>query len=278
VLDQYMNLSHYERMDLHVTHGPGQKCVETCDETCPAHHHAPVLPLNPGTRPLPLGARHVRFQRPPPRVAVPPHPCGQLGPEPPSAEALPEVWGVIALIPRQHLEALTRAAACASAAVADSQPRQDWSPLVPMGRRRARGPWPARPVREAMAEKPVAVAARGAPFTAARARGQKRHPPHQTAPESSRVLRPAPAAGLAWPRGCHRPAPAAAPWGPRGRSHQRQPVRRRASTVVRTCRKDVGGRPRPRVVGSGGKRAANSFHSQALHPSTEPALGPAFYE
>src|SRR5919202_3990007 len=205
-----MNLSHYELLDPHMHHGHGKKGVEAGGETFPAHNPAPVLALKPGTRPLDLIARHVLVEWPPPRFAALPHPCGNLGPDTAAAAATAEVCGVIPLIHRQHLEALTWPALCAGAEVQGIQPRHDLSPLVPIGRRRARGQGHACTIREAMDEETFTVAAIGDPLTAALARGQRSHPPRRRATESARVPRPARAAGLAWPRGCHRPASAAA--------------------------------------------------------------------
>jgi hypothetical protein len=82
-------------MDPHVNHGHGKKRVEAGGEPFPAHDQAAVLPLKPGKRPLDLVARDVRFDRPPPRCAAFPHAFGNLGPNAASAEAMPEVFGVI---------------------------------------------------------------------------------------------------------------------------------------------------------------------------------------
>ena len=79
-------------------HGYGEKGVEAGGETLPAHDHAAVLPLQPGKRPLGLVARGFPFHWPPPRAAALPHPLGDLGPDPASAEALTEVFRIIPLI------------------------------------------------------------------------------------------------------------------------------------------------------------------------------------
>jgi hypothetical protein len=104
-------------MDLHVNHGYDKKRVEAGGEMFPAHHQAVVLPLKPGKRLLGLVAGDALFDRPPPRLTALPHPFGNLGPDTASAEAMPEIFGVIPLILRQHLEAFAWSAAFAGANV-----------------------------------------------------------------------------------------------------------------------------------------------------------------
>jgi hypothetical protein len=197
-------------MDPHVNHGQGKKRIEACGESFPAHDQAPVLPLKPGKRPLGLVARDNRFDRPPARFAALPHPFGNLGTDPAAAEAMPEVFGVIPLIHRQHLEAFPWSASFAGAGMERIQQRDDLGPFVAIGRRRARGQWHASPVRETMDEDTLAFSAIGDSLTAPFARGKRSHRPRRIATESSRVPRPARAGALASPRGCRRPASAAA--------------------------------------------------------------------
>ena len=66
-----------------------------------------------------------------------------------------------------------------------------------------------------------------------------------------------------------------APGGPRGSSPQRQPVSSPSSTVCTTWRKGVGGIPRLRRGGAGGKMSANSCHSMSFKPSKRPAIVPS---
>jgi hypothetical protein len=193
-----------------VNHGYGKKRVEAGGEPFPAHDEAAVLPLKPGKRPLDLVARDVRLDRPSPWFAALPYPFGNLGPDPASAEAMPEVFGVIPFIHCQNLEAFARSAPFAGVEVEGIQQRHDLSPLIPIGRRRACGQWHTCPVCEGMNEDTFAFSAIGDLLTAACARGKRSHRPHRSATESTRVLRPAPADGLARPRGSHRPASAAA--------------------------------------------------------------------
>jgi hypothetical protein len=87
-------------MDPYVNHGHGKKRVEAGGQTLPAHDQAAVLTLKPGKRPLGLVARHVLFDRPPPRFAALSRPFGDLGPDLAPAEAMTEVFGVIPLIHR----------------------------------------------------------------------------------------------------------------------------------------------------------------------------------
>jgi hypothetical protein len=196
-------------MDPHVNHGNSKKRVEARGDTFPAHDQAAILPLKPGKCPLDLEARDSLFDRPPPRFAALPHPFGNLGPDATGAEAMTEVFGIIPLICRQHLEAFTWSAPCARANVEGIQQRDDLGPLVTIGRRRARGQRHARGVREAVDEDACAFSAIGDALTATFARGKKSHPHHRIATESARAPRPALADGLAWPRGSHRLASAA---------------------------------------------------------------------
>jgi hypothetical protein len=197
-------------MDPHVNHGHGQQCVEAGGNPFPADDQSTVLALEPGKRPLSLEARDIRFDRPPPRLAALPHPCGELGADPASAEALAKGLGVLALIRCQYLHPLAWSAACAGSEVESIQPRDDLGALVPIGWGRARGQRQARSVRAAVDEEPFALPAIGNALTAALARGQKsRRRPH-TATESSHVPRPAPAGGLASRPASRPPASAAA--------------------------------------------------------------------
>jgi translation initiation factor IF-2 len=195
--------------------GHGEERLAAGGEPCPTHDHAAVLPLQPGTRPLGSEARPARLARPSPRVAALPHPWGKLGPTPAPAGARPAGFGVRPLLPGQPLAALTWSAPVAGAEMAGVQPRDDLSPLGPMGRRGARGPWQARAIREAREKAPLTFAARGAPFTAACARGTRRRRWPPSATGSSRVPQPPPSAELAPRRGGPRPASAGAPGGPR---------------------------------------------------------------
>ena len=78
-------------------HRHGEKRVEAGRNSFPADAQATVRVLEPRTRSLRLEARDIRVDRPPPRLAALPHPCGDLGADPASTEALapPEVAAVI---------------------------------------------------------------------------------------------------------------------------------------------------------------------------------------
>jgi hypothetical protein len=104
-----------------VPHGQGKKCVAASGQTFPADDQAAVLPLEPGNRPLGLGARDILFDRTPPGLVGVPPTCGNLRPNLPRAAAMTESFGIIALIRGQGLEPRARAAPFACADVQGSQ-------------------------------------------------------------------------------------------------------------------------------------------------------------
>jgi hypothetical protein len=90
-----MNLSHYESMDPPMAHGYDKKRVEAGGETLPAHDQSPVLPLEPGTRPLNVVARDVLVDRAAARLFGVPDAFGHLGSDPTCAEARTAVFGIL---------------------------------------------------------------------------------------------------------------------------------------------------------------------------------------
>ena len=118
-------------------HRHREQGVEACRETFPADDQAAVLALEPRKRPLGLEAWDVLVHGAPTWLSGVPDSCRELGADTPWAEALAHVFGVIALIRRQHLEPLARSAACARAHVESIQPGRTWarsSPLAGVGR------------------------------------------------------------------------------------------------------------------------------------------------
>src|SRR5919108_384406 len=97
-------------MDPHMDHGYDKKRVEAGGETLPAHDQSPVLPLEPGERPLNLVARDVLFDRASARLFGFPDAFGHLGSDTTCAEAMTEVFGIIALIRGQAFGPFARAA------------------------------------------------------------------------------------------------------------------------------------------------------------------------
>jgi hypothetical protein len=83
-----------------MNHCDGEKRVEACSETFPAADQAAVFALKPGTRPFGLDARDIPFDGAPTRLSGRPHPCGDLGANPASAEATAKVLGVLSCIRR----------------------------------------------------------------------------------------------------------------------------------------------------------------------------------
>src|SRR4030095_11489856 len=66
--------------------------------------------------------------------------------------------------------------------------------------------------------------------------------------------------------------------GPRGTSHQRQPVIKTYSNVCHIFRNGACGIPRPRLGGAGGKMSSNKRHSKSLNPSKRPAILPSYVQ
>jgi peptide deformylase len=112
--------------------------------------------------------------------------------------ATSKIFGVIAVIRRQHFEPFARSAPFTRAEVEGVQPREDLGSLVPIGWCRARGPRQTSGVREPVAEAALAFPAiRDAP-TAPIAGGKRSRPQPRTALESSHVPWRSPGGGLAW--------------------------------------------------------------------------------
>ena len=204
-----MNLSHDSSVDPPMDHGDDTERVEAGGEALPPHDHAPVLPVAPGKRPRTWGARAVLVDRASAPLVGFPAAWGHLGAEPTCAEATTAVLGLIPLLRRDDLEPFARSALLAGAHVEGVQQRDGRGSRIAMRGRRPRGQWQAGPSSEAVDEAPVPLPARGDPRTTALARGQRRGRGPRTASDSSRAPRPAPAGGLAGPRGGHRPASAA---------------------------------------------------------------------
>jgi DNA methylase len=204
-----LNLSPYELVNPDMNHRHGEKRVEACRKTFPADDQTAVLALEPGKCPFGLEARNILVDRPPTRLSGLPHPFGDLRADPPSTEALAQVFGVIAVVRRQHLESFARSAAFTRAEAEGIQQGEDLGALVPIGRRRAQGQWHASGVREAVDEHTFAFAAIRNTLTTAFARGNTSHPRPRTATESCRVLRQSRGFGRAWRRVCRPPASAA---------------------------------------------------------------------
>jgi hypothetical protein len=174
-----------------------EKCVEACRKTLPADDQAAVLALKPRKRPLGLKARDVLFHGAPTPLSVFPDAFRDLGANPSFTKAPAQVFGVIALIRRQHLESFARSAAFARAHAEPVQQGDDLSPFVPVRGGCARGQRHASGICETMDQDAFAFPAmRDAP-TAPLARGKRSHPQRRIASESAHALRPARARALA---------------------------------------------------------------------------------
>jgi hypothetical protein len=195
-------------------HRDGQERREACRQPLPADDQAAVLFLKPGKRPLGLEAGDSQFAGAAPRVRGLPDALRSLRPHPACAPLQAQRFGVIALGCRPHLGTLARTPWLARLEADGVQQREHLGPLIAVGRCRTVGQGPARGVREAVDEAPLACTTAGDALTAAWARGQTSRRQRRTATESSRVPRPARGAALAWPQACHRCATAAATDGP----------------------------------------------------------------
>jgi hypothetical protein len=157
----------------------------------------------------------------------------ELRPAPALPELLPQRFGIIPFIGREDLEAFTRTPPFAGADLHGIKQRQHLCQLVPIGRCSVIGQGHATPFGEAVDEDPLAFPPVGDARAATHPRGKKRRQWRHTPTESSRVPRQSPESALASPPACHPPATAVtsdaaalfdAHCGPRGPSHQRQPV------------------------------------------------------
>jgi hypothetical protein len=99
-----------------MAHGYDKRGVEAGGTTLPPHDQAPVLPLEPGKRPLNVVARDVLSDRAAARRFGLPSAFGKLGSDPTAAEATTEVFGIIPFIRRDDLEPFARSAPFAGAA------------------------------------------------------------------------------------------------------------------------------------------------------------------
>jgi hypothetical protein len=135
-----------------MNHRYDKKRGEAGGKTLPAHDQTPILPLEPGKRPLNLVARHILFDRAPARFLGFPDAFGNLGAGPTCAEATAEASGIIPFIRRQDLESLTRSTPSAGVGVQGIQPREDLGVLITIRGRRPRGQWHDRPIGEAVDE------------------------------------------------------------------------------------------------------------------------------
>jgi hypothetical protein len=191
-------------------HGHGEKRIEARGQTFPADNQPAVRALEPSQRPLGLVAGHILLDRTAARLFGFPYPFGDLGADPTSAEALAQVFGVLAFLRRQHREPFARAASFIWADVQSIQQRDDLGPLLTMCGRGTRGQRHTGAVREAMDEEALAFPALRDALTAACARGKRNQPRRHTATESSRVPRPVRVSVLAWRPASHRLATVAA--------------------------------------------------------------------
>ena len=198
-----VNLSHYQSLDPDMDRGDCQKRVKAGGDALPAHHQATILLLEPGKGPLGLEPRDGLLDRPATVFLGLPDALRELRPDPPLPELLPQRFGIIAFIGRDHLEAFARAPSFAGADLHGIKQRQHLCPLVPIGWRRVVGQGHAAPLRETVAQDPLALAPARDALAATLARGKKRHPRRHTPSASCLIPLQSPECGLAWRPACH---------------------------------------------------------------------------
>jgi hypothetical protein len=210
-----MHLPHYYPVDPNMDHRHREKGVEAGREAFPADDQAAVLALEPRERPLALEARDLLFHGAPTRLSVFPGAFPDLGPDPAAAELMAGILGIIPLICRDDFEPLAWSAPFARTDTKTIQQRDDLSPLVTIGGRRACGQRHTRRICQTVDEDAFTLPAMGDALTPALARGKMSRPRPHTATELSHALRLGRVGGLASRRGSRRPTSAAATNVPR---------------------------------------------------------------
>jgi hypothetical protein len=176
-----------------------------------------------------------------------PDALGELGPSPTLAQWWAERLGSGACGRRHALEAWTRPPAVTRADRDRVKAREPLRPLVSLGQRGAVRPGHPGPLGEAVDPHAFALPPAGAALAPTLARGKKCHRRRQPPNASARVLRPRPAAALAWQPPCQPSAsgttsaaspasrPRAAPGGPHTTDSPSSSPPTRASTRSETA-------------------------------------------
>src|SRR5678815_367013 len=197
-------------MDPNMDRSNCQKRFEARRHALPPDDQATILLLKPSKSPLRLEPGHNFFDRSTAVFLGLPDPLGQLCPDTPLPELLPQRFGVIAFIRRDDLQTFAGTAPFAGVDFDRIQQGHHLGTFIAIGRRGAVRQWHAVPLGEAVDEDPFALPAVGNALAAPLPRGKKRHRRRHSPNESSHVLRPCPESVLAWWPRCHPPASAAA--------------------------------------------------------------------
>src|SRR4029453_14785875 len=200
--------------------GDRQKCLKACGNALPSHDQTTILLLEPSKRPLGLEPRYDFFDWSPTLFLGLPDPFRNLCPDTPLPELLPQRFGIIPFICRDHFETFARATAFTQVHLDRIEQRYHLRPLIPIGRRDAVRQGHPVPLGEAVDENPLAFPPAGDALAATLSRGKKRHPRRHTPNESSLFPRPHPEYALAWRPTCHPSASAAAS----DASHSSRPI------------------------------------------------------
>src|SRR4029453_1825199 len=192
-----------------VDRGDGQKRVEAGGNTLPTHNQTTIFLLKPSKRPLRLESGHHFFDRSAPVFLRFPDALGNLRPNTPLPELLPERFRIIPLIRRDDLEPFAGTPPFPGVNLDRIEQRHHLGPLIPVGRRGAVRQGHPTPLGEAVDKDPLAFPPVGDALAATLPRGKKRHQRRHTPNESSRVPRQSRVSALASRPGCHPPATAA---------------------------------------------------------------------
>src|SRR5438045_193984 len=112
-----------------------QKRLKARRNPLPADHQATILLLEPSKGAFGLESWHHFFDRSPPGFFRLPDPLGDLRPDTPLAELLPQPFGIIPFIRRDHLQTCAGTAPVARADLDGLKPGQHVGPRVSIGRR-----------------------------------------------------------------------------------------------------------------------------------------------
>src|ERR1043166_671924 len=196
-------------MDPDVHRSKSKKRLKACSNTLPTHDQAAILLLVPGKGALRLTTWDSCFDRSTPVLFRLPDALRDLCPDTPLPELLPQRFGIIPFLCRNHFETFAGATAFARAHLDRIEQRHHLRTLIPIGRRDAVRHGPAVPLGEAVDQDPFALPPVGDARAATLPRGKKRHRRRHTPNESAHVPRQSPKSALASRRACHRAASAA---------------------------------------------------------------------
>src|SRR5215831_6757192 len=196
-------------MDPDMDRSKSKKRLAAGRNALPADHQTTIFLLKPRKRALGLEPWDNLFDRPAPVFLRLPDALGDLRPNAPLPELLPQRFRIIAFICCDDLEPFAGAPPFARVYLDGIEQRHHLGPLIPIGRRDAVRQGPPAPLGEAVDEAPLAFPPVCDALAATLPRGKKRHQRRHTPNGSSRVPRQSPESALASRPACHLPAAAA---------------------------------------------------------------------